>query len=85
LIFDIEPDTTFFKSKSKKDLKNRNLIDTELYPPSVSVNLICNVKMLCQNLKMQKIILFDNEVFILNKTNTDLELAEKTLKRISIH
>ena len=79
-IADIDPDTDFLKSVIK-DLKNRDLIDTEKYPPSVSSE--SNFVMLNASPKPEKckIILFGHEyLFNLNKTNTDLELAEKTLK-----
>jgi hypothetical protein len=79
-ISNIEPDTTFLKSVIK-DLKNRKLIDTELYSPSVSSE--SNFVMLNASPKPEKckILLFGHEyLFNLNKTNTDLQLAEKTLK-----
>ena len=79
-ISNIELDTKFLKSVIK-DLKNRNLIDTESYPPSVSND--SNFVMLNASPKPEKckILLFGHEyLFNLNKTNTDLKLAEKTLK-----
>ena len=76
----IDQDTKFLKSVIK-DLKNRNLIDTQLYGGSVSSEN--NFVMMTASPKPPKckILLYGHEyLFNLNKTNTDLELAEKTLK-----
>jgi hypothetical protein len=78
-ISDIEPDTDFLKSVIT-DLKSRELILTEAYPGTPWKGDFIGISP-SEKPEKCKILLSGHEyLFNLNKTNTDLELAEKTLK-----
>ena len=79
-ISEIESDKMFLKSVIK-DLKNKGLIDTQKYPPTIPSNTGYITIIDSAKPEKCKMLLFGHEyLFNLNKTNTDLELAEKTLK-----
>lgn len=78
-ISDIEPDIDILKSVIS-DLKGRELILTEAYPGTPWKGDFIGISP-SEKPEKCKILLSGHEyLFNLNKTNTDLELAEKTLK-----
>jgi hypothetical protein len=78
-ISDIEPDTDILKSVIV-DLKSRQLILTEAYPGTSGKGEYIGYSLSKKPEKCKMLFSGHEYLFNLNKTNTDLELAEKTLK-----
>ena len=78
-ISEIEPDTDLLKSVIA-DLKSRGLILTESYPGTPWKGNFIGISPSEKPDKCNILLSGHEYLFNLNKTNTDLELAEKTLK-----